>query len=111
MKTLLTLIIGIGLFCSSLAVQASDSSAATSLITRALHVDSKVLNQVRSLGKAKPDETSQDLLLRYFKTQKLEFKKPAYLKFEDKSGKLTVHATAEDLDKVERLISKLDEKD
>jgi hypothetical protein len=55
-------------------------------------------------------ETSQDYLLRYFKTKQIEFRSPAYLKFDEARGRLEIKTTVVDLDKVERLLTPPEEK-
>ena len=88
-------------------VQTNDPSVDTvPLVTRALALDSTVLSQMRSQLPPKAGEASQDYLLRYFKTQQIEFTPPATLMFDETSGRLTVRATVNDLNKIERLVFK-----
>jgi hypothetical protein len=111
MKTLLMLFVGISLICSNHAAQTNEpSSVAAPMFTRALHLDSAVFSQMRLQVPPNTAETSQDYLLRYFRTQRIELKSPALLKFDEASGRLTVKTTEADLDKIERLVFKPDEK-
>jgi len=112
MKKLFTLIIGLSLICNSHAAQTNEAPAVVApMSTRALPLDSTVLSQMRLQVPPKKDETSQDFLLRYFKSQKIEFKKPAYFQFDEANDRLTVHMTAIDLQKVEQAVSKFEKKD
>ena len=103
------LIIGVGLICSSHAAQTNEATVVVaSMFTRALHLDSAVLSQMRLQVPPKTGETSQDYLLRYFKTQQVEFVAPAFLKLDEASGRLTVKTKETDLDKIEQLVFKPD---
>jgi hypothetical protein len=96
---------------SSPDVQANKTpGTAEPMFTRALHLDSSVLNQIRSQVPQKSGEASQAFLLRYFKTKQIEFKSPAFLKFDEPSGRLTIKTTEVDLDKIERLLFKPEDK-
>jgi hypothetical protein len=107
MKTFFTIIIGVGLICSSHAAQTNEPPTVTSsFFTRVLRLDSSDLSRMRLQVPPENGETSQDYILRYFKTQHIEFQSPAYLKFDEARGKLMIKTTEVDFDKIERLVSK-----
>jgi hypothetical protein len=107
MKTLLTVIMGFGLICSSLGDQTNDTAAAEpSLYTRVFLFTPSSVSRLQLLLPPKAGESNQELLLRYFNTQHVEIKKPATLMFEEKNNRLMIHATPDALNKIEDILSK-----
>jgi hypothetical protein len=86
------------------------TAIAPPMFTRALQLDPVVLSQMQLQEPLTKGETSQDYLVRYFKTKQIEFKSPAFLKYEEATGRLMVHTTEAELDKVEGLITQPEEK-
>lgn len=112
MKTLLTVFLGLGLVCSSFAGQTNGVAAANATcLTRALVVTKTFVSRLHKALPPKADESNQALLVRYLKTKHVEIKPPATLVLDEKHKKLTVHATIEQLDKIERLVSKFQDPD
>jgi len=107
MKILLTVIMGFGLIFSSFADQTNGTATAEpSLYTRVFLFTPSSVSRLQLLLPPKAGESNQELLLRYFKTQHGEIKKPATLVFEEQNKRLMIHATPDALNKIEDLLSK-----
>lgn len=112
MKTLLTLVVGFGLICSSLVAQTNELPAVSpQLYSRGFHLDPEDLSRLRSQVPPIAGETTQDFLMRYLKMKHVDINAPESLRFEPRQSVLFVRATLAKLDKVESLLSEPKSKD
>ena len=113
MKTLLGFLMGLGLLIGS-GFAGQTNAAATSQaagLTRAFVVTKTFVGRLHKALPPKADESDQALLIRYLKTKHIEIKPPSTLVLDEKHKKLTVHATIQQLDKIERLVSEFQKSD
>ena len=108
MKPLFTFILGFGLVLTGLAGTTNEMAPAGDLITRRYNVNTQTfVSHLKHLAPARPSESDQDLLLRFFKQEHVEMEKPAAVLLDEKTGKLIIRAKRSDQDKVEALVARI----
>lgn len=108
MKALFTFIIGFGLVLMSLGGSTNETASAGQLITRTYKVSTETfVSHLKHLAPARPAESNQELLLRFFKQEHIVMQQPATVLLDEKKGKLLVRTTQSDQDKIAVLIQKI----
>ena len=79
----------------------------TPMFSRAFYINGKKFtSHLKQLVTQEKGESDQELLLRYFKQQHIDMEDPASLILDETANKLIVHATVDDLDKIENVVAK-----
>lgn len=108
MKALFTFIIGFGLVLTSFGGSTNETASAGQLITRTYKVGTETfVSHLKHLAPARPAESNQELLLRFFKQEHIVMQQPATVLLDEKKGKLLVRTTQSDQDKIAVLIQKI----
>ena len=110
MKILLTLILGMGLALTSIGSPTNETATASGdrLLTRSYKLDSETF--VKSLKQSAPPksgESNQDLLVRFFKENRVETQRPTSIFLDEKANRLFVRATKVQQDRIQTLLEKV----
>ena len=110
MKALLILLLGFGLVLPGLSGTTNEATTASAepLVARTykIRADAFVRN-LKKLETPKSGESDQDLLVRFFREQRIEIQKPAAVFLDGKQGTLLVRTTQASQDQIENLIDKI----
>jgi tetratricopeptide (TPR) repeat protein len=110
MKAVLTLLVGVGLVLCSYGDSTKDTQTTTGerLLTRAYKVDVQAfLQNLERLSPPKPGESERDLLLRFFKENRVEIAKEGAVLLDAKAGRLWVRATQTSQEAIEILVQRI----
>ena len=109
MKLILALVITIGFCFLSLASSTNTLDQAENLLSRSykLSSSSTFVEHLKNFLPPKPGESDTKLLIRFFKTKRIDIKAPESVYLNVELNTVFVHAPQSDQDKIERLIELL----
>jgi len=108
MKTLLTLLLGLGLLVPNLGGSTTEAFTASDdhLVSRFYRIDpDRFVRNLKKSVSLLEGESNQHLLVRFFKENHVELKKPAKVLLDEERSILSLTTTKADHDKIERLLA------
>jgi len=110
MKILLAFILGLGLVLTSVGAPTNETTTASGelLLTRSYKIDTETfVKSLKQLAPPKSGESNQDLLVRFFKENRVETQRPTSVYLDEKRNRLFVRATKIEQDKIQTLFEKI----
>jgi hypothetical protein len=107
MKTLLALLLGLGLLFPSFGGPTNETASASSehLLSRFYRIDPDAfVGNLKKSVSAEAGDSNQDLLVRLFNENHIQLEKPSAVLLDEKRRVLSITTTKADQDRIERIL-------